>query len=205
MTNVIELIGLPGSGKTHYTSIISRDLNYKADDFHIVDRGIGKEKVYNVIRAIKNEKVIFLLICLLFVLNIKSSFSRIEARPYLVVLERLGRIGSVNSPGNNSIFVDEGAFQFMWRIFCNIKLSKINLYIGKCILTRLLRPDVCAQYLLLGRERHLARVSRRNKKQKFDIALISNDVDYIKRCRNSMYLLVMFLRQSPMTLTSKRM
>lgn len=204
MTNVIELIGLPGSGKSYYTSSISRDPNYNVDNYHIVNRGIGKEKFYNIMRAIKNEKVIFLLICLLFVLNIKSSFNRIEARPYLVVLERLGRIRSINTPANSSIFVDEGALQFMWRIFCNIKLNKINLYIGKCILTRLLQPDVCAQYLFLGRERHLARVSRRNKNQKFDIALMSNDVDYIKRCRKSMYLLVVFLRQSPMTLTSKR-
>ena len=92
---------------------------------------------------------------------------------------------------NGSIHVDEGAFQFVWRIFCNLELNKINLFIGRLILIGLCRLIDNIEYFLVGKVRHLERVNSRKKVQKFDVALRAG-CSIHKIMQGSMYCLVAF-------------
>lgn len=200
MSTVTELIGLPGSGKSHYAS----KHKHISGNSHIVDLGVDKNKIINTLRAIKDDPIIFGLLGILFMLNIRKCFSRVEARPYLVVLERLGRNRRIKLATKEPVLLDEGAFQFVWRIFCNLELNRINLLIGKCILGRLSALAGNVEYVLVSKDCHLERVATRNKQQKYDIALIADDAAYIKSCRASMYCLVVFLRRSSISFTGRR-
>ena len=203
MSTITELIGLPGSGKSHHAQCVSKH-KHMSGVSHIVDLGVDKNKIINTLCAIKDDPIIFGLLGILFIVNIRKCFSRVEARPYLVVLERLGRNRRIKLATKAPALVDEGTFQFVWRIFCNLELSRTNLLIGECILGRLSALVGHAEYVLVSKACHLERVSSRNKQQKFDIALIADDATYIKACRASMYCLVVFLRRSSISFTARR-
>jgi len=191
MSTFTELIGLPGSGKSYHTQFASKHKGILGNAY-IVDLGVDKNKIINALFAIRDDPIIFALLGFLFILNIRKCFSRVEVRPYFVVLERLGRNRRIKRETKAPALVDEGAFQFVWRIFCNLELTRINLLIGKCILVRLIALTGNVEYVLVSKACHLERVISRNKQQKFDIALIAGDAVYIKSCRSSMYCLIVF-------------
>lgn len=203
MSTIIELIGLPGTGKSHWARSASKHHNETAG-VHIISLGVDRGKFYNTLYGCIRNPLILCLLTMLLTFNFRRCFSFTEIRPYLVVLERLGRNRRMKLSENGLIHVDEGAFQFVWRIFCNLELNNINLFIGRLILIRLCRLIDKTEYFLVGKVRHLERVNSRKKVQKFDVALRAGDVPYIKSCRASMYCLVVFLRSSSATITVRR-
>lgn len=203
MSTITELIGLPGTGKSHWVHTVSKHNNIPGSS-HIVDLGVNKNKLYNTLCGFRDSPMIFGLLAILFILNLNRCFSLTEVRPYFVVLERLGRNCRIKRTASEPTVLDEGAFQFVWRIFCNLELNNINLFIGKLILKRLSEKIDHAEYFMVGKTSHLERVTARKKAQKFDVALIAEDQSYIKSCRASMYCLVVFLRNSSTCLTARR-
>lgn len=204
MSTITELIGLPGTGKSHWVHNASTYNNNISGSRHIVDLGVNKNKIYNTLCGFRDSPMIFGLLTILFILNLKRCFSLTEARPYFVVLERLGRNRGIKLETNDNTFVDEGVFQFVWRIFCNLELNRTNLFIGKLISNKLIGSIDSIKYFMVSNARHSERVISRNKKQKFDIAMIEGNSLYLKSCRDSMYCLIMFLRNSSIKISVTR-
>ena len=202
-SNITELIGLPGTGKSYWVCGASEQVNISRSS-HVVASGVSKHKLYNTYCGFRVSPMVCGLLAILFIINIKRCFSLTEARPYLVILERLGRNRGIRIATNDHTFVDEGTLQFVWRIFCNLELNRANLFIGELVLNKLIRSIDGVEYLMVCKARHSERVASRNKKQKFDIALLEGNSPYLKSCRDSMYCLVMFLRNSPIKISVTR-
>jgi hypothetical protein len=202
-SNITELLGLPGTGKSYSVCGASEQVNFSRSS-HVVASGVNRHKFYNTCCGFRVSPMVCGLLTILFIINIKRSFSFTEARPYLVILERLGRNHGIKIATNDHTFVDEGTLQFVWRIFCNLELNRANLFLGGLILNKLIRSIDGVEYFMVCKARHSERVASRNKKQKFDIALLEGNSPYLKSCRDSMYCLIMFLRNSPIKMSVKR-
>lgn len=172
---VVEYFGLPASGKT-WQLLNGAYCKLCRADTHAVPLGSGREKITNtcigIIHNFNLSMVLFKIAIRLYNMN-KSKFL---LRPFLVIPERYGRILRISRTTNTETHIDEGVFQFIWRVFSEQKKEKKTLeLLEKCI--SVLRTDEHSiVYISCPKSIHIAQVTERNKvSSHFDAGIINGD------------------------------
>jgi hypothetical protein len=172
---VVEYFGLPASGKSW--QLLNNGYCRASNAVpHTVPLGGGKQKVLNTVRGILYNwslSSVLLKIALNTFFNRKSNFL---LRPFLVIPERYGRILALGNESGSEIHVDEGVFQFIWRIFSEQEESSNNLMLlEKCISCLNLNEHYIA-YICCPKEKHISQVIERNKtSSNFDAGVVKGD------------------------------
>ena len=100
----------------------------------------------------------------------------------MVISERYGRILYLRKTHNSEVHVDEGVFQFIWRVFSEEENSHKNLFLlEKCISLLNLKEHSIA-YISCPKHKHISRVIERNKvSSNFDAGVVNgNNQTYLR-------------------------
>lgn len=178
-TKVVEYLGLPASGKS-WQLLNDGYCKSKNAIAHSVPLGGGKVKTINTIKgSLHNLRLSFLL----YRIAIRIYFhdrKKFLLRPFFVIPERYGRILYLRKLHDSEVHVDEGVFQFIWRVFSEQKKSKKNrLLLEKCI-SLLNTKEHSIAYISCSKEKHVKQVIDRNKvSSNFDAGIVKgNDETY---------------------------
>lgn len=188
---MIELLGLPGVGKT--TTCTS------FENFVQIQLGKSFNKIQNLFYVFWRFNSMVRKLLILYITHSIIYFKIIKARPYIVLLERLGRFlnHSGTIPLKTTVF-DEGAYQFLWRIFSEIPMSK-NRRSEMSILINLINTklDVASIiYVHTSKEKLVERIILRNKiASNFDRAVIRKNRKKFNLGRHWMFYLIVELRR----------
>lgn len=194
-TNVVEYLGLPASGKSWQLLNNGYCANKNAIA-HSVPLGGGKIKAINTIKGtLNNLKLSFLLYRIAIRIYSKDK-SKFLLRPFFVIPERYGRILYLRKTHNSEVHVDEGVFQFIWRVFSEQENSHKNLLLlEKCISLLNLKEHSIA-YISCPKEKHISQVIKRNKVgSNFDAGVINRDNKTYLRGRYWMSQILKILRK----------
>tara|TARA_B110001469_G_scaffold127101_1_gene146695 strand:- start:4772 stop:5395 length:624 start_codon:yes stop_codon:yes gene_type:complete len=194
-TKVVEYLGLPASGKS-WQLLNDGYCKNKNAVAHSVPLGGGKIKTINTIKGtLHNLKLSFLLyrIAILICSQDKSKFL---LRPFFVIPERYGRILYLRKTDYSEVHVDEGVFQFIWRVFSEQENSHKNLLLlEKCISLLNLKEHSIA-YVSCPKEKHISQVIERKKvNSNFDAGVVNGDDQTYIRGRYWMSQVLKILRK----------
>lgn len=176
MAKVIEYLGLPGTGKSWQLQFG----NYHKRDFaraHIVKTGKGFKKVIFMMKGFFSFPQLLPVLLLCIYKNRHCSDVSLSYRPIGVIFERTGRIQSLSREKEmNTVYIDEGVFQFIWRFFSNLPHNQNNIMILQLVVAQISPFNRTIAYLECPkRSVHISRLIKRNKKQPFDSAVASGD------------------------------
>ena len=173
---VVEYLGLPASGKTWQLSNAGYCGVCNAIP-HSVPLGGGKYKFYNTIKGVLHNPKLFFLLCKLGWKIFREERPRFLLRPFLVIFERYGRMLKLkNRTGHAETHMDEGVFQFLWRVFSELSKTSENLcLLEKCI--TLLKPrEHHLVYVSCPKDKHIKQVTERKKiSSNFDASIVKGD------------------------------
>ncbi|MCF2870940.1 hypothetical protein L0664_07675 [Octadecabacter sp. G9-8] len=185
----VELIGLPGVGKSYYLN--EHLAPSHPDPRPVTVGGSTATKVRNIARGAFG----FPRLAALFVTHSFSGKTRLGAKRFLVLLERVGRLSCQASSA-----VDEGPLQAVWALFYQRDLTDEN----KRACARLIREINVAErviYVYASGALHAAFVAKRQRKH----GLASADVEAQRRARRWMrFVLCEVRRSTPRSLEGHR-
>jgi hypothetical protein len=119
---LIEFLGLPGVGKTY--TVASKGFNNPIN----IPLGKSFDKLKNLFTVFWGFNGLVRTIIFLYVLHSMRYFKILKARPYIVLLERVGRfLKYYKGTTIKTTVFDEGVYQFVWRIFSEIPISQNNI------------------------------------------------------------------------------
>lgn len=192
---LVEYLGLPGVGKTWQLDRLGYCGRMGAHA-HSVWIGGGWAKANNTLKAIVLHPRLCALLVWSLIHNFRSMKNGFDLRPVLVVFERIGRFEYLNADSKEVVHVDEGPYQFLWRSFCEKKISTVNIETLKKSVQLLDHPVSSVAYISSSRAHHFIQIKKRNKIQPFDLAVYDGDEAYYRRSRTWMAHVVRFVRQS---------
>lgn len=173
-SKVVEYLGLPATGKSWQLKE-NGFCKYRNAVPHSVPLGGGSEKRKNtIIGFFHNYKFSITLsrIAVCVLLNEKDKFL---LRPFLVILERYGRIINLKKK-DKEIHIDEGVFQFIWRVFSELSVTKKNKYLLKKCISYLKKEEHSIAYISTPKQKHISQViSRKKINSNFDAGIINGN------------------------------
>ena len=123
---MFEYLGLPGVGKTWH--LFNGTFKKKKTVIkHSVPLGGGINKLINTLVGILSFSKLFIYLLKLSLKHKKENSENFIFRPYLVIFERYGRILRLSYRSKSEIHIDEGSYQFIWRVFSQLKFNKSNI------------------------------------------------------------------------------
>lgn len=166
------MLSLPGSGKTFLlrnTTLYSNELK------HFATSGLSFSKLYSILICILCKPLTSLVVFIIFLCNLNCTSLFTYSRPFLVLYYRIGF--TIRNQGKDLI-LDEGIYQFVWRIFCEIKLSKFNKKLFIILLSCLVSLNIKVVYLHVPIKKHYSYILQRKKNQNFDNNILASNFTY---------------------------
>lgn len=119
---LIEFLGLPGVGKTY--TVASSGFKNPIN----IPLGKSYQKLRNLFAVFWRFNGLVRIIIVLYIIHSIRYSKIIKVRPYIVLLERVGRFLKYHrdTTFNTAVF-DEGVYQFVWRIFSETPISQHNI------------------------------------------------------------------------------
>jgi hypothetical protein len=186
----IEYLGMPGVGKTY---VLTKNAFVEKNEFQNIPLGKDTEKIKNVMISAKHHPFLVLLIIKYFVVH-KLRYKKILIRPYFVIIERLGRLEKIN---NQLLILDEGVYQFVWRVFSELPINSITKKEMNSLINTLSPFSKNVSYVYGNRKNFASRIIQRNKiSSNFDKYVIEGNIKSVLLARSWMYLIVKYLRSN---------
>jgi len=192
---MFEYLGLPGVGKTWL--LFNGSLTKKKTIIkHSVPLGGGKNKLINTLVGIFCNLKLFVYLLKLSLKHKMEKPNSFTFRPYLVIFERYGRIIRLGYSSRSEIHIDEGSYQFIWRVFSELKFNKTNIIEFKQVVSIFKHSKTKIIYIGSSKNLNLQRIIERGKKESnFDSSVINNNFDQYALGRKWMSLMVLELRK----------
>jgi len=196
MSKVIEYLGLPAVGKSWQLVNQGYCLKVNASP-RTVPLGGGGEKLRNTWNGIVHRPKLFAYLLWVTITNPSTFNTKTSIRPIFVVPERIGRRKRILSTHTDEcIHTDEGAIQFIWRVFYEKKITDRNIkMLELCLKALKVEPDSVV-YFHCNKKKHIERIHLRSKNQPFDQNAIAGNLDDYVRGRTWMSYILRFLRKN---------
>lgn len=193
---IYEYFGLPASGKSWHLggSGFRKERNAIS---HYVPQGKSSDKLSNTFFGIIRNKILFFILISSGMINFFKKESIVSFRPFLVVFERLGRIITIrkNIP-NKEVHIDEGAVQFVWRVFSEYENSTVNQFLLKLSINRVLCQKDVLVYITCSKKKNIEQIVKRKRlSSNFDKAVINKNFYLYKKGRFWMAQVIKNLRK----------
>jgi|TARA_B110000914_G_C15520994_1_gene476926 hypothetical protein len=192
---MFEYLGLPGVGKTWILFNGSLTKN-KSVITHSIPLGGGKNKLINTLAGIIFNPKLFIYLLRLSLKHKNEMPDNFIFRPYLVIFERYGRVLRLCFGSKNEIHVDEGSYQFIWRVFSELELNEKNIDDFKKVIKIFNHSKSKIIYIGSSKHINLKRIIERGKvESNFDLNVINNKLVNYTLGRSWMSLLILELRK----------
>lgn len=173
---MVELFGLPGSGKT--TALKEFVRSQKISNFS------ASQRILHLLLGFRYHPR---FVTLLLLHRVPAGYS---LRPPLVLAERLGVYYRYQK---SDLYFDECVLQFVWRSICELPYDK---RLDEKILSFLNETRGKFIYVKAPREVHISHILKRKKIQRFDQSVIDGSYTTYTEGRIAMARLLRILRQS---------
>lgn len=179
---------MPGVGKTY---ILYKNQGIENATLQSIPLGKDPKKILNIINAVLGHPYVTFVVINLFIRH-KLKYKNVLLRPYLVIIERLGRLDEVSK---SVLILDEGVYQFVWRVFSEIPINVKTRKEMTILMRSLSDSSKNISYVHGNRKNYTSRVIQRNKvSSNFDKYLIEGKKEKVQLARSWMYLIIINLR-----------